>query len=129
MVKVVCFYVYIAGVSFIFPTIVLEPQAKRRKRKLSAPQKVEQTYDKTESSEELVPAPSNNNNVHFLSNLIATVQTIQAQQQHQLEQECAIFGRQVQIDLSRLNAVNRAKARLAITCVLSEFLHEEQRQG
>uniref|UniRef100_A0AC34FFA6 MADF domain-containing protein n=1 Tax=Panagrolaimus sp. ES5 TaxID=591445 RepID=A0AC34FFA6_9BILA len=107
-----------------------EPASKRRKRKNSIPQKVEAPQNGEIFLNQLLPQEENpfppNNNNAFIE-FLASFKTLQDQQQQkQVEEECSVFGRQVEIDLRRLNHQNRAKARLAITSILTELYQQQQ---
>ena len=54
---------------------------------------------------------------------LASFQNMQNQQL--LEEECKIFGRQVELDLLRLSPQNRALARVKITEIMAELIHQQ----
>uniref|UniRef100_A0A914Y8A2 MADF domain-containing protein n=1 Tax=Panagrolaimus superbus TaxID=310955 RepID=A0A914Y8A2_9BILA len=106
-----------------------ERPLKRRKRKNSIPQKFEVSqngmHNFNQSEPHEIAQVSSHNNNAFIE-LLSTFKSLHDQQQQkQIEQECSIFGRQVEIDLRRLTHQNRAKARLAITSILSDLYQQQ----
>jgi hypothetical protein len=100
-----------------------ERPEKRRKRKNSIPRKLEQIAHPVKQEELNTDKPLP---VNFFADYLASLQASNDQQkQKEVEEECNLFGRQVELDLRRLTQKNRALARIKIASILAEFCQKE----